>query len=119
MWTITSEDLDHAKERAVQRRAEIEAKYAEALKAVEAELTEIEAMERYAGDFAARHPREGTVVASEALASEVVASESEPESPFEAGPGGANEGGHGSRWRLHFGGVRGDREEPVSSPLVR
>jgi hypothetical protein len=109
MWTITSEDLDQAKERAVRRRAEIEAKYAEALKAVEAELTEIEAMERYAGDFAARFPREGTVAASE----------SEPESPFEPSAMGANEGGHGSRWRLHFGGARGDREEPASSSVVR
>jgi hypothetical protein len=103
MWTITSDDLEHAKERAAQRRAEIEAKYAEALKAVEAELTEIETMERYAGDFAARYPREGAAVAAET------------EPLFEASPVGSNEGVHGSRWRLHFGGARADRDEPASS----
>ncbi len=101
MWTITSEDVARAKERIMERRAEAEAKYAEALKSLDSELAEIDAMERFAGDFAGKYGGEESAC--------------EPESEDASAPNG-NEGGHGSRWRLHFGATR---SEPASDSLSR
>ncbi len=101
MWTITSEDVTRAKEKIKERRSEIEASYAEALKSLDADLAEIDSMERFAGDFAGKYAHEETAAAEE----------NEP--PFEEGETSGSEGGHGSRWRLHFG---GNREAPNLPP---
>ncbi len=96
MWTITSEDVANAKERIKERRAEIEAKYAEALKSLDSDLVEIDAMERFAGDFAGKYAREEGTAAAEA------------ETSLDAASASTNEGAHGSRWRLHLGTRNGD-----------
>lgn len=113
MWTITSRDLAQAKERIKERRAEIEAKYGEALKSLDSDLAEIDAIERVAGGFAGKYAHEQLETAAERTLAEseegVLA-----ESGVLADSGGladGNENGRGSRWRLHFSGARGEREE--------
>jgi hypothetical protein len=100
MWTIRSEDVALAKERIRERRAEIEAKYAEALKSLDNDLAELDAMERVAGDFAGKYAREEPASAAESE---------------EAGTANGNEGGRGSRWRLHFSPARAEREESANT----
>jgi|GEM_PF-2421612 hypothetical protein len=103
MWSISSEDIERAKERLRRRRGEIEARYAEELQALDTELEAIAALERVAVDFASKNGRED-------LSPEV-----DPEPPIAAAGGGDPPGlapadrresgpGSGSRWRLHLGG---------------
>src|SRR5579875_3400599 len=58
MWSISSEDIERAKERLRRRRGEIEARYAEELQALDTELKAIAALERVAVDFASKNGRE-------------------------------------------------------------
>src|SRR5579883_3258000 len=58
MWSISSEDIERAKERLRRRRGEIEARYAEELQALDTELEAIAALERVAVDFASKNGRE-------------------------------------------------------------
>jgi len=55
MWTLTPDYLATIKEVAKGRRAAIQARVADELKAIEAELEEIEALERAAYAFAVKH----------------------------------------------------------------
>ena len=55
MWNITPENIQLAKEELKGRRAAIEARYAEELKAVTSDLEEIETLERVALAFAGKH----------------------------------------------------------------
>lgn len=60
MWNITSNNVQRAKEQLQQRRAEIEARYAEENRALDAEASAIETLERAASEFILRHrPEEG------------------------------------------------------------
>lgn len=52
MWQINSDDVARTKERAQLRRSEIEAKYQEDLKALDAEVEAMETLERMAGEIA-------------------------------------------------------------------
>ncbi len=52
MWTITSNDIEQAKDQARRRRAEIERRHAEEKQALDAELAAIEGLERAAAAFA-------------------------------------------------------------------
>ena len=54
MWTISSNDVQQAKDRLDRRRIEIEARYAEDKKALDAENAMIETLERTAAAFAQR-----------------------------------------------------------------
>jgi hypothetical protein len=58
MWSLTSTDLDLAKEELKGRRAAIEARYAKNIKEVDAEFDEIQALERVAIAFALKHRTE-------------------------------------------------------------
>jgi hypothetical protein len=95
MWKITSNDVQRAKDQLQLRRAEIDTKYAEEKRALDAELAVIETLERAASDFMLRHGRENPEIASEAAAQidpsnggvessgrEVVISTSEPVEPI-------------------------------------
>lgn len=58
MWNITSNSVQRAKEQLQLRRAEIETRYAEENKALDAEAAVIETLERAASEFMLRHRRE-------------------------------------------------------------
>lgn len=109
MWSISSEDLQRAKERVQLRRSEIEARHAEELKALDAESEVIATLERAAADFAAKKGQE----------QEEIAPDLNPlDPPIEAGPG-AGEGKAGSRWRLHLGNRPADAEGSAPLPTPR
>ncbi len=55
MWNITSNNVQRAKEQLEQRRAEIEARYAEENRVLDAEASAIETLERAASEFILRH----------------------------------------------------------------
>src|ERR1700722_5604421 len=55
MWTLTPDYLASTKEELKGRRAAIQARIADELKAIDAELEEIEALERVAYAFAVKH----------------------------------------------------------------
>lgn len=98
MWNITYDDVQRAKEQARLRRAEIEERYAEELKAAEAECAQIEALERVAAEFALKHKPQDSDAAATA------------QPAGEAGPNGS-EGKRGSRWRFQFADRAGDGED--------
>ncbi len=58
MWTINSNDVLRAKDRLLRRRTEIEARYADEQKALDAEFAAIDTLERVAAEFAVRHVRD-------------------------------------------------------------
>jgi hypothetical protein len=55
MWNITSNNVQRAKERLQQRRAEIEARFTEENEALDAEVSVIETLEHAASEFMLRH----------------------------------------------------------------
>lgn len=55
MWNITPDNLKLIKEELKGRRAAVEARYAEELKAIASDLEEIETLERVAYAFAVKH----------------------------------------------------------------
>ncbi len=111
MWSISSKDVERAKERIQLRRSEIEARYAEELKALDAELETVARLERAAAEFAS-HSTQADGALDRTL-----------ELPVETAPGNDGEApdlapterresglGAGSRWRLHLGSRPGDTE---------
>lgn len=120
MWNVNSDDVRRAKERAQARRAEIEAKYNEEMSALNADITDIETLERVAAEFASRHAKP---VAEEPADEALSEPEPEPEAPAEPmaasgdvdEPPRANggEGKSGSRWRLHLGNREGEATLPA------
>jgi hypothetical protein len=58
MWNITSNNVRRAKEQLQLRRGEIETRYAEENRALDAELAVIETLERAAAEFMLRHSLE-------------------------------------------------------------
>ena len=131
MWNISSQDLEHAKERVRLRRSEIEARHADELKALDTELEAIAVLERAAADFASKHAQED-VVPDPAFepAGEAVpdnggeASGSASMERRESGSAGTlpdrRSGGDpaatGSRWRLHLGNRPADAPAPRDEP---
>jgi hypothetical protein len=86
MWNITSNDVQRAKDRLQLHRTEIETRYAEENKALDAEFAVIETFERAASEFMLRHSRENGAIASPSMA------DSDPPS----GGGGRVDGGSAS-----------------------
>jgi hypothetical protein len=64
MWTISSNDVELAKQRVERRRVEIEARYAAEKTTLEAEVAVIEALESVAVEFAQRHSLSGAADAT-------------------------------------------------------
>ena len=65
MWNITSNSVQQAKDRLQLRRTDIETRYAEDKKALDAEFAAIELLERAASEFMLRHSRENGAAASD------------------------------------------------------
>ncbi|MBV8121081.1 MAG: hypothetical protein JO081_14230 [Alphaproteobacteria bacterium] len=129
MWTISSTDVQQARERIDRRRAELEARYANEKEALDTESATIEALERAATEFAQRHKSADPVVAGGPTASDeptgpgeaagsalgcddpaesVIETEPAPASGGEIDPSGYGEANlsfdilkPGSRWRLN------------------
>lgn len=64
MWNLTPDYIQQVKEELKGRRAAIEARYADELKDISADLDEIETLERVAYNFAARHLPDASPAAS-------------------------------------------------------
>jgi hypothetical protein len=111
MWSISSKDVEYAKERIRLRRSEIEARYAEELKALDAELEAVSRLERAAAEFAS-HSTPAEVAPARTLEAPVeTAPGNDGEAP-DSGPAERRESGAaaGSRWRLHLGSRPADTE---------
>jgi hypothetical protein len=65
MWTLTPDNLAQARSELQGRRAAIEARYAAELKAIDADLEEIETLERVAHSFSVKHLPGSNVVLSD------------------------------------------------------
>lgn len=111
MWSISSKDVERAKERIQLRRSEIEARYAEELKALDAELETVARLERAAAEFASKSPQTDVALdrnlelpGGTAPSNDGEAPDSAPAERRESGPGA------GSRWRLHLGGRPADAD---------
>src|SRR5262245_61738934 len=102
MWSITSTELELAREQLKGRRAAMEAKYTMDIGNLDADLAEIETFERAAAAFAVKHNAE----AAEVAAMPETEVETEPKPTFEMSPGlargtdKAGKLGEASRWRL-------------------
>jgi hypothetical protein len=55
MWTLTPDNLEQAKNELKGRRAAVEGRYAAELKAIDADLEEVETLERIGHSFSAKH----------------------------------------------------------------
>ena len=105
MWSLTSTELELAKEELKGRRAALEARYAKDIQGLEADLAEIETLERAAGAFALKHKTEG----DEGTATAAIETVTEPNPVPEAHPVAAHVADRvakpveTSRWRLSLG----------------
>jgi hypothetical protein len=100
MWNLTPDYIQQVKEELKGRRAAIQARHVEDLKALDADLEEIETLERFAYAFAVKHlPEPGEVTSAPemepATVAELQAAPADPISP-DAEPKGA------SRWRMRL-----------------
>jgi hypothetical protein len=110
MWNLTPDYIQQVKEELKGRRAAIEARHADELKGIAADLEEIEQLERIAYAFAVKHlpdPKEADpVVEPAAEVAELQPAPDEPASPEpEAEPEpeqGRNAKGGLSRWRMRL-----------------
>jgi hypothetical protein len=111
MWSISSEDVGRAKEQLQLRRSEIEARYAEELRALDTELEALATLERAAIDFASRNGPEDTA-ADLSIEPPVDMAPSNGGELSGLAPTDRREGnlGTGSRWRLHLGSRPADAE---------
>jgi hypothetical protein len=95
MWTISSDDVEQAKERINRRRSEVEARYAAEKSAIEAETAAIEMLERAAAEFAHRHsladPLNAMAPAAATIDTPNRAAASEDENASPAEPAGYSE----------------------------
>ena len=100
MWNITSNNVQRAKERLQLRSAEIETRYAEEKKALDAEFAVIETLERAASEFMIKLNRENGAISLEPAPTDppggdeqdnnasIVAEESQPAAPIDMPAGG-------------------------------
>jgi hypothetical protein len=111
MWNLTPEGLQQVKEELKGRRAAIQARYAEEVKSLEADIEEIENLERVAYAFAAKHLADEAPVAAEVEVEPlpepepVAALEPLSEEPVvvEGIVDGGRESKGSSRWRMRLG----------------
>src|ERR1700694_5395520 len=112
MWKLSGDDIQKAKEQLQEQRATLQAHYDSEVSRLDAELADIERVERFAVNFASNHKEEGPSIVAveqapmeqEAAPPAEVASEHSPfekSADAEAMPGGepVRTEGKGSRWR--------------------
>jgi len=108
MWKLSLADVRRIKGQLEARRARIEAKYLEDTKALDAEFTDIETLERVAAAFANKYHESESADQIEAVngaATEAVAAEPDPngDPDAEAAPDLPSAGpSDGSKWRLRI-----------------
>lgn len=102
MWNIKLEDLQCAKGQLQARRAKIEAKYIEETKTLDADLAEIDTLERVASAFAAKHQNADEAKAPPVPEAEDGVAVEAPEPPAAADASSGTGGKGASRWRLHL-----------------
>jgi hypothetical protein len=134
MWTINSNDVEQAKDRLQRRRAQIETRYADEKKGLDAEFAVIETLERAASEFAVSCIQEDPDDAAASLVGSdppVVGEtldgaenvETAPTPAPEAEPSGSDEASGafdilkpGSRWRLTRGNRLSNAEGATDGP---
>jgi hypothetical protein len=105
MWSLTSTELELAKEELKGRRAALEARYAKDIQGLDADLAEIETLERVATAFAVKHKTEG----DEGTVTSPIEAATEPKPVPEPHPVAAHSAdrvgkpAEASRWRLSLG----------------
>ena len=106
MWTLTPDYLASTKEELKGRRAAIQARIADELKAIDAELEEIEALERVAYAFAVKHLPElsaaepAPALPPELAEEQVAALQAEPANVQHDELEPVSKERNGSRWRM-------------------
>jgi hypothetical protein len=98
MWNLTPDYIQQVKEELKGRRAAVEARVADELKAIAADLEEIETLERIAYSFAVKHLPEPHPAAGEPV--EVAALQAAPAEPVSVEPEPEPKGL--SRWRMRL-----------------
>lgn len=117
MWKLTTYDVNRIKGQLQARRARIDAKYAEETKALDADVTDLETLERVAAALALKYKSGDSADPSQESPEntddgsplvETVAP-SEPQLGTTSGDGSGPDAKLGSRWRLAL------RDRPVTS----
>ncbi len=119
MWNLTAYDVNRIKGQLQARRARIDAKYAEETKALDADVADVETLERVAAALAVKYQSDASADLSQESESpesvegdssqvETVAA-SEPQLAASSGDGSSPDPKLGSRWRLAL------RDRPVAS----
>ena len=105
MWNITSTELELAREELKGRRAAMEARYAKDIQGLDADLAEIETLERSAAAFALKHKTETGNSATTTEGDAGMEAKTVAEMPAPAGHAADRAGrpAEASRWRLSLG----------------
>jgi|SRR5438876_6992336 hypothetical protein len=117
MWNLTTYDVNRIKGQLQARRARIDAKYAEETKALDADVTDLETLERVAAALSLKYKsgdsadpsQESSENAEDGSAPVETAVPSEPQLAATSGDAPSPDGKQGSRWRLAL------RDRPVGS----
>ena len=117
MWKLTTYDVNRIKGQLQARRARIDAKYAEETKVLDADVTDLETLERVAAALSLKYKsgdsadpsQESSENAEDGSAPVETAVPSEPQLAATSGEGPGPDGKQGSRWRLAL------RDRPVAS----
>jgi hypothetical protein len=105
MWNITSTELELAREELKGRRAAMEARYTKDIQGLDADLAEIETLERAAAAFALKHKTEADNSAATTQGDAGMEAKSAPDMPAAAANAAERAGrpAEASRWRLSLG----------------
>ena len=117
MWNLTAYDINRIKGQLQARRARIDAKYAEETKALDADFTDVETLERVAASLAGKYKsgepddpaRESQEAADDGSRQTDNAAVLESQLAASSGDGSSPDGKLGSRWRLPL------RDRPAAS----
>ncbi|MBV8492437.1 MAG: hypothetical protein JO162_03045 [Alphaproteobacteria bacterium] len=111
MWNLNGNDIKSAKEQLESRRAKLKADYEDELKKIEAELADIETVERVAVNFVSSHKGDDTpswMSAEPEKTEEKESSSSDIDKPADSSSDGEAKPAteqKGSRWRMRLGTV--------------
>jgi len=115
MWNLTPDYIQQVKEELKGRRAAIEARHADELKSIAADLEDIEQLERIAYAFAVKHlPDPAPAEPAVEPAAEVAELQAASEEPVGGDPEGEEKGrnakGGLSRWRMRLDNAEAEPE---------